>query len=88
MPPIRPGDKIPWKKGKRRIAAKQPSPRQCVEWLAASNLHGVLIRGATWLACTRQLAYFLERVCLGRKTRGPPPGCLSSPTRSGRSATP
>ena len=68
MPPIRPDDKILWKKGKRRVAAKQPSPRQCVEWLAASNLHGVLIRGATWLACTRQLAYFLERVCLGRKT--------------------
>ena len=74
MPPIGPTIKSC---GRRTgpIAAKQPSPRQCVEWLA-SNLHGVLIRGATWLACTRQLAYFLERA--RPNPRGPPPGAVFS----------
>ena len=71
MPPIeRDEKKVAYKRGKRRVAAKQPSPAQCLEWLSRSNLHGVLCRNAVWLACTRQLAYFLERVCLGR--RAPP----------------
>ena len=65
MPPVK---RTKFKKGKRRAAARQPAPQQCVDWLAASDLRGVLARGAVWMACTRQLAYFLERVCLGRKT--------------------
>ena len=68
MPPIeRDEKKVAYKRGKRRVAAKQPSPAQCLELLSRSNLHGVLCRNAVWLACTRQLAYFLERVCLGRR---------------------
>ena len=71
MPPIEPSSKSTYKRGKRKVAAKQPSPQQCLDWLAASNLHGVLCRGAVWLACTKQLAYFLERVCLGRRAPSP-----------------
>ena len=70
MPPIeRDEKKLVYKRGKRRVAAKQPSPARCLEWLRGSNLHGVLCRNAVWLACTRQLAYFLERVCLGRRAQ-------------------
>lgn len=78
MPPIeRDEKKVAYKRGKRRVAAKQPSPAQCLEWLSRSNLHGVLCRNAVWLACTRQLAYFLERVCLGR--RAPPEAAAGVP---------
>ena len=59
--------RVKYKRGKRRVAAKQPSPHDALQRLARSNVHGVLFRGAVWVACTRQLAYFLERVCLGRK---------------------
>jgi tRNA-splicing endonuclease subunit Sen2 len=71
MPTIDHKAKITYKRGKRRVAEKQPSPEQCLDWLASSNLHGVLCRNAVWLACTRQLAYFLERVCLGRRAPSP-----------------
>jgi hypothetical protein len=60
---------VKYKRGKKRAAAKQPSPQECVHRLAGSNLHGVLFRGAVWLACTRQLAYFVAG----------PPGRYCSP---------
>jgi tRNA-splicing endonuclease subunit Sen2 len=71
MPPIDETSKITYKRGKKKVAAKQPSPAQCLDWLACSNLHGVFSRNAVWLACTKQLAYFLERVCLGRRVTSP-----------------
>ena len=47
MPPVK---RTKFKKGKRRAAARQPAPQQCVDWLAASDLRGVLARGAVWMA--------------------------------------
>ena len=41
MPPVK---RTKFKKGKRRAAARQPAPQQCVDWLAASDLRGVLAR--------------------------------------------
>ena len=69
MPPVA-DTRVHFKRGKRRAAAKQPSPAECLRVLSACDLHGVLHRGAVWLRCARKLAYLLERVCLGRRARG------------------
>ena len=61
------GPRVDFEKKKKRSSARQPSPEQCISWLSESSQHGVIFRGGVWMACTRQLAYVFDRVCIGHR---------------------
>lgn len=66
-PPFLSGPGVAFGNDKRKFLSKPPSPGQCISLLSGSSQHGVICRGGVWLACTRQLAYVFDRVCLGRR---------------------
>lgn len=66
-PPFLSGLGVAFRNDKRKFLSKPPSPGQCISLLSGSSQHGVICRGGVWLACTRQLAYVFDRVCLGRR---------------------
>ena len=57
-------------RGKKKLTSQQLSQKQCIRYLSDITEHGVLFRGSVWMSCTRQLAYILDRLCIGRRVPG------------------
>ena len=57
-------------RGKKKLTSHQLSQKQCIRYLSDITEHGVLFRGSVWMSCTRQLAYILDRLCIGRRVPG------------------